>query len=79
MDDIIMIDYSEQLQELITNQQTTIELLQKQIEILLEMINGFTMITNMLYTLVGILVVIIAFFILWKVIFSWFFRGTDLV
>lgn len=74
-----MIDYSEQLQELITNQQTTIELLQKQIEILLEMINGFTMITNMLYTLVGILVVIIAFFILWKVVFGWFFRGTDLV
>lgn len=74
-----MIDYSEQFAEIILNQQTMIELLQKQIEILLEMINGFSMIANLIYVLVGILVVIIAFFILWKVIFGWFFRGTDLV
>ena len=73
------IDYSDQFQELITNQQTTIELLQKQIEILLETINGFTMITNMLYALIGILMIVIVLFIAWKVIFGWFFRGTDLV
>ena len=79
MDNIVMYDYSEQLQELINNQQAMIDLLEKQIEFLLEMINGFTLITNMLYALVGILVVLISFFILWKVIFGWFFRGTNLV
>ena len=78
-DTITMIDYSEQLNELINQQQTTIELLEKQIEILLEMINGFSMITNLLYCVVAVLVLVIAFLILWKVVFGWFFRGVNLV
>lgn len=75
MDNIVMIDYSEQLTELITNQQTQIELLEQQNAILLEQINGFSIVANYLNTFFAIAIVVIGVSLLWHVLNKWFFRG----
>lgn len=75
MGDVIYVDHSAELAEIIEQQQTIIAELEKQTEIQLEMINGFSFVANILYSIVGIAMIGIAAFIIWRVLSRWFFRG----
>lgn len=61
--------------QMISNQRDIIEELENQTAVLLEQINGFSYISNMLYGIMCILIGVIAFMIIWKVLSKWFFRG----
>ena len=74
-DTVVMPDYSVELSEIISNQQTEIELLQQQNEILLEQINGFSLICNYLNYFLAIGITVIGVMLLWNVLSKWFFRG----
>lgn len=69
------IDYSEQFTEIILNQREQIETLQEQNAILLEQINGFSIIANYLNGFFGIALGVIGVMLLWTVLNKWFFRG----
>lgn len=75
MGDVIYVDHSAELAEIIEKQEMMIAELEKQTEILLEMINGFSIVANLLWSIVGIAMTCIAFLIIWRVISRWFFRG----
>ena len=75
MGDVVMPDYSVELSEIISNQQTQIELLQQQNQILLEQINGFSIISNYLNGFFIIAISVIGVMLLWNVLSKWFFRG----
>lgn len=69
------INYSAELAEIVTNQHEQIELLQEQNAILMEQINGFSIISNYLNGFLGIAVGLICVKLLWTVLSKWFFRG----
>lgn len=75
MEGITIYDYTLQLEQIIENQNREIELLEQQVAILLEQVNGFSLITNYLHSMVGISICVIGAFILWQVLSKWFFRG----
>lgn len=75
MNDIVMIDYSEYFEEVISNQQTQIELLEQQNQILLEQINGFSIVSTYLNMFFIIALVVIGVVLLWNILNKWFFRG----
>lgn len=70
----VTFDYTPYLQSVIENQQTEIELLEYQNEILLEQINGLSLISNYMNTFIMGSVLVIIVVICWKVISGWFFR-----
>ena len=70
-----MIDYSDYFTEIISNQQTQIELLEQQNQILLEQVNGFSIICNYLNVFFAISITVIGVMLLWNVLSKWFFRG----
>lgn len=69
------VDYSAQLAEIITNQREQIEVLQEQNAILLEQVNGFSIIANYLNSFFDIALGVIVVMLLWSVLSKWFFRG----
>lgn len=69
------VDYSVQLAEIITNQREQIEVLQEQNAILLEQVNGFSIIANYLNSFFDIALGVIVVILLWSVLSKWFFRG----
>lgn len=78
----VAMDYSGQLADLIEKQQAIIDNqeqliteLQNQTSILLEQVNGFTLIVNYLHSIVGISICVIGVVILWQILTKWFFRG----
>ena len=75
MNDIVMIDYSEYFDEVILNQQTQIELLEQQNQILLEQVNGFSIVGTYLNMFFIIALVFIGVTLLWNILNKWFFRG----
>lgn len=75
MNDIVMIDYSEYFDEVILNQQTQIELLEQQNQILLEQVNGFSIVGTYLNMFFIIALVVIGVSLLWNILNKWFFRG----
>ncbi len=75
MDNVAMIDYSDYFTEIISNQQTQIELLEQQNQILLEQVNGFSIICNYLNVFFAISITVIGVMLLWNVLSKWFFRG----
>ncbi len=75
MNDIVMIDYTEYFEEVISNQQTQIELLEQQNQILLEQVNGFSILGTYLNMFFIIAVVVIGVTLLWNILNKWFFRG----
>ena len=75
MNDIVMIDYSEYFDEVILNQQTQIELLEQQNQILLEQVNGFSIVGTYLNMFFIIALVVIGVTLLWNILNKWFFRG----
>jgi len=75
MNDIVMIDYSEYFDEVILNQQTQIELLEQQNQILLEQVNGFSILGTYLNMFFIIALVVIGVTLLWNILNKWFFRG----
>lgn len=70
-----MNDYTLQLEQIIQNQKEEITLLKQQVELLLEQINGFSLVASYLHSAIGIAVIVICLAILWKVLSGWFFRG----
>lgn len=72
---VLYSDYAPQLEELIEQQSETIELLQAQNDILLEQINGFSLIVNYMNVFFGIAILSIVVFIAHTVLNKWFFRG----
>lgn len=70
-----MIDYSEYFNEVILNQQTQIELLEQQNQILLEQVNGFSIVGTYLNMFFIIALVVIGVTLLWNILNKWFFRG----
>lgn len=75
MENIVMVDYSEQFAEIISNQRTQIEMLEQQNAILLEQINGFGIISNYLNAFFIIAISLIGVLFLWSILNKWFFRG----
>ena len=75
MNNIVMIDYSEYFDEVILNQQTQIELLEQQNQILLEQVNGFSIVGTYLNMFFIIALVVIGVTLLWNILNKWFFRG----
>lgn len=68
-------DLIEKQQAIIDNQEQLITELQNQTSILLEQVNGFTLIVNYLHSIVGISICVIGVVILWQILTKWFFRG----
>ncbi len=68
-------DYTEYFNTVIQNQQQQIELLEQQNEILLEQINGFSIISNYLNDFYAVALVLVGVLLLWNVLNKWFFRG----
>lgn len=68
-------DYSELLQTIVENQDKEIELLTEQKALLIEEINGFSIVSNYLHSFVGIFVVSAVVAVLWNILNKWFFRG----
>jgi len=75
MGDVIMPDYSAEMSEIISNQQMQIELLEQQNAILLEQINGFSIVSTYLNMFFIIAIVVIGITLLWNILNKWFFRG----
>lgn len=72
---VLYSDYAPQLETLIEKQSEQIELLQAQNDILLEQINGFSLIVNYMNGFFCIAIALIVVFILSHVLNKWFFRG----
>lgn len=68
-------DYTELIQTIINNQDKEIQLLTEQKAILVEELNGFSLISNYLHSFVGIFVVSAVVAVLWNILNKWFFRG----
>lgn len=68
-------DYTELLQIIIDNQNREIELLSEQKAILIEELNGFSIISNYLHSFVGIFLISAVVAVLWGILNKWFFRG----
>lgn len=75
MNNVVMIDYSEYFNEVISNQQTQIELLEQQNQILLEQVNGFSIVGTYLNMFFIVAIVVIGVTLLWNILNKWFFRG----
>lgn len=71
----ISVDYTELLQIIIDNQNREIELLSEQKAILIEELNGFSIISNYLHSFVGIFLISAVVAVLWGILNKWFFRG----
>ena len=71
----ISVDYTELLQIIIDNQNREIELLSEQKAILIEELNGFSIISNYLHAFVGIFLISALVAVLWGILNKWFFRG----
>ncbi len=69
------IDYSSYFNTIIENQEKCIEQLKQQNAILLEQINGFSIIANYLNSFFAIGIALIGVLLLWNVLSKWFFRG----
>lgn len=72
---VLYSDYAPQLETLIEKQTEQIELLKYQNDILLEQVNGFSLIGNYLNAFFCISVAVITVFILSHILNKWFFRG----
>lgn len=68
-------DYTEYLQSILDNQQNEIELLTHQQDILLEGVNGLSLIVNYQHATIGIFVVFSVVVAAWKILSKWFFGG----
>lgn len=68
-------DYTEYLQSILDNQQNEIELLTHQQVIMLEEINGLSMIVNYQFATIGVIVVFSVVVAAWKILSKWFFGG----
>lgn len=75
MGDVVVYDYSAQLGEIIANQEETITALEQQNAMLLEQLNGFSIIANYLNDFFAIAIGVICVSLLWTVLNKWFFRG----
>lgn len=69
------VDYSPQLAAIMDKQSEQITLLQQQNEILLEQVNGLSLVVNYQHVFVGVAVLAVVVFIAYRVLFKWFFRG----
>ncbi len=70
-----IIDNTPQFNTIIANQEEIIEQLEVQNAYLLEQLNGFSLIANYCYSLIGLILIIVCGFCLWKILKNWFFRG----
>ena len=68
-------DYSELVQSVLDNQEAEIELLTHQQELLLEEINGLSLIVNYQHATIGIILVFSVVLAAWKILSKWFFGG----
>lgn len=68
-------DYTEYFQSILDNQETQIELLTQQQQVLLEEINGLSLVVNYQHATVGIIVVFSVVLAVWKILSKWFFGG----
>ena len=68
-------DYTEYLQSILDNQAREIELLEQNQQILLEEVNGLSLVVNYQFTTIGILVVFSVLIAAWKILSKWFFGG----
>ncbi len=75
MDEVTLYDYTPQFREIISLQQEQIELLEQQNQILLEQVNGFSVIGTYLNSFYAMALVVIGVTFLWNVLNKWFFRG----
>lgn len=71
----ISVDYTPYFNQVIENQAREITLLEQQNVILLEQVNGFSIIANYLNGFFIISLVVIGVTFLWNVLNKWFFRG----
>ena len=71
----IAVDYTELLQTIIDNQDKEIQLLTEQKTLLIEELNGFSIVSNYLHSFVGIFVISAVVAVLWNILNKWFFRG----
>ena len=69
------VDYTEYLQSILDNQAREIELLEQNQQILLEEVNGLSLVVNYQFTTIGILVVFSVVIAVWKILSKWFFGG----
>lgn len=69
------VDYSPQLSAIIDKQSELITLTQQQNEILLEQVNGLSLVVNYQNAFLGVAVLAGVVFIAYRVLFKWFFRG----
>lgn len=69
------VDYSPQLAAILDKQSELITLTQQQNEILLEQVNGLSLIVNYQNVILGVAVLAGVVFIAYRVLFKWFFRG----
>lgn len=69
------VDYSPQLAAIMDKQSEQITLLQQQNEILLEQVNGLSLVVNYQNVILGVAVLAGVVLIAYRVIFKWFFRG----
>ena len=68
-------DYTEYLQSILDNQAREIELLEQNQQILLEEVNGLSLVVNYQFTTIGIVVVFSVVIVAWKILSKWFFGG----
>jgi len=68
-------DYTEYLQSILDNQAREIELLEQNQQILLEEVNGLSLVVNYQYTTIGIVVLFSVVITAWKILSKWFFGG----
>jgi chaperonin cofactor prefoldin len=68
-------DYTEYLQSILDNQEAEIEQLEHQTEILMEEINGLSLIVNYQFATIGIVVIFSVVLAAWKILSKWFFGG----
>lgn len=68
-------DYTEYLQSILDNQAREIELLEQNQQILLEEVNGLSLVVNYQFATIGIVVVFSVVIAAWKILSKWFFGG----
>lgn len=68
-------DYTEYIQSILDNQAREIELLEQNQQVLLEEINGLSLIVNYQYATIGVIVVFSVVVAAWKILSKWFFGG----
>ena len=68
-------DYTEYIQSILDNQAREIELLEQNQQVLLEEVNGLSLVVNYQFATIGIVVVFTVVIAAWKILSKWFFGG----